>query len=158
MNKFPIKYISFGGYRRFCKRWWMDLFWYVRIGWIKDIYCFWHRGRYGWSPQDVWSLYSYMEGVFAGALHGMATSTHGVPGTYPDVKLTFDPETNNPDFERWVADLKKWSDTFAAAAREDYHELHGKDYKACNEDEEKRAAAVQQAFSEMLPWWRALWT
>ena len=71
----PIKFWSFGGYRRFCSAWWRDLFRSCTIGLIYDIKTYWHRARYGWAPRDTWSLDHYLATYWLGPCSSWLTIT-----------------------------------------------------------------------------------
>ena len=160
MNKYPIPFCSFGGYRRFCRSWWKDLWRWVSHGWFSDLYAYWHRARYGWASRDTWSLDHYLAGVLAGSLWHLGEHSHGAPGGYPQREATFDVESKwlgETNFALWEADLKRWSQAFADFNRDDYYELHGTNYTAWHADEERRGAAMHAALVEMEPWFEALW-
>ena len=150
--KQPIKFCSFGGYRMFSVPWWKDLGQWITRGWLRDIKTYWHRARYGWAPRDTWSLDHYVSGVLGGALAHLAKHKNGTPSGYP----CLDPQCHT-DHDRWVADLQRWAEAFAAYARDDYYELHGTDYKAWHADEKRRQENMEQALKEMTPWFTALW-
>lgn len=153
----PIKFCSFGGYRRFCKAWWKDLFWWLTRGWAYDIQNYWLRARYGWAPRDTWSLDDYISGVLGGALEHLAANTHGTPPCYPRISHADCTPDCEPDHAQWEADLRRWAAAFRAYSTHDYYEKHGKDYKSWHEDEIARYKAVQQALREIEPWFGALW-
>lgn len=163
----PINFISLGGYRRFCLLWWFDLLEYMtplqlhtsysgatRItihwpGFLRDIYEFWHRGRYGWASRDTWSLDMYLNQVLAGTLAHLADHTNGSPNGYPT-------GGDDTDHEQWQTDLKRWAKAFS----EDPHNVAIYDrpkYVKQWAEEERRRAAIAQALKEMIPWWEALW-
>jgi hypothetical protein len=153
MNK-PIRLFHPGGYRRFCWPWWKGWFEFLTTGWFYDLKTYWHRARHGWAPRDTWSLDMYLDGVLAGALAHLADSSHGVPAGYPGVDVDSDVDIA---FGHWTADLRRWAKAFEDAARDDYYEIHGRNYDAWHADEKARLAAVHQALKEMEPWWDALW-
>jgi hypothetical protein len=170
-NRQPIKFCSFGGYRRFCSAWWKDLFWYLTRGWFFDIRTYWLRARYGWAPKDVWSLDTYLETVLAGALYRLSEKTYGTPYGYPNLNppafvTSTEEDTNH---ELWRADLARWSQAFADNTRDDFVELYCTkdgtglwgsghcDYDKWNADQEERRQRMLAALNEMLPWWESLW-
>ena len=102
-----LSYTSFGGscprldnpyFWNDLSRWSVGLTWYPNYsaevgdsrfrwgvpGWVSDIYCFWHRGRYGWCYRDTWSLDYYLNKVLAGSLEHLAQHGHGVPAVFPE--------------------------------------------------------------------------
>jgi hypothetical protein len=172
----PIRFSSFGGYRRFTTSWWFDVlshftplrvhtatfrdnkWWrfrsYSRIGWpgfCHDIYTYWHRARYGWAPRDVWNLNDHLNRVIAGSLTHLANNTHGVPGAYarPD-------EDTDSAYERWVADLNRWALAFYEAS-EPVAIYDKPNYVKHRAEEDRRRNNLQAALAEMAPWWEALW-
>lgn len=150
-------------YRRFSRLWWSDLGWYVVRGFWRDLYWFYHRGRYGWAPRDIWSLDAYVDKVMGETLWALAENAHGAPAGYPHIGpdnwqyAKDDPYTPLTDFDQWQADLRRWSKAFSDNARDDYYNLHGKNYDAWIADEDARLKARNAALAEMLPWWSALW-
>lgn len=172
----PIHFSSFGGYRRFCSSWWNDLLWYtigidfsgwlhyreigttpVRWrcpGWCRDIYTFYHRGRYGWAPRDVWNLDHYLNRVLGSTLAHLADTTHGTPNGYPLGAAT--------DHEKWEADLRKWSAAFLdlhawddGGDVEEYEK--GTDIRVQIKMEQDKYRKVEKTLKQMAPWWGGLW-
>jgi hypothetical protein len=176
--KKPIAFSSFGGYRRFCVPWWLDLLWYVspiqvlertyweglswrdRVeidwpGWCRDVYAYWHRARYGWAPRDTWGLDSHLNRVLAGSLWHLAEHHHGAPAGYPNLAGSMvDDDTN---FDQWQADLRRW----AQACAEDPNDVDIYDradgYAKHNAEEARRTENLHRALKEIEPWWQALW-
>lgn len=160
--KTPISFSTYSGYSWFSPSWWREMFWYVRRGFWRDIYWFYHRGRYGWSPRDVWNLDGYYDKVMGETLLHMANNIHSAPSGYPYQPSEWkyiDGDKYNPvtDFDRWQADLRRWSEAFLNNARDDYYERHGNNYEAWMADEDARLKARDAALAEMLPWWANLW-
>jgi hypothetical protein len=155
----PIGFSLYWGYRRFSWKWWTNLFWYITQGFWRDIYYFYHRGRYGWCPRDTWSFDAYLDKVIGEGLYHLAKHSHGAPCGYPDPENASLDENGGPvtDCEKWEADLYRWSQAFRDVARDDYYEIHGRNYDAWNADEQERHARRNAALQEMIPWWSCLW-
>ena len=186
----PIPFCSFGGYRLFCRGWWNELVSYTlgidfsgwlvyrelpntpRVtwglpGWARDLYAFYHRGRYGWAPRDTWSLDHYLNRVMGCTLKHLAEHTHGTPSGYPHKKNPpmdqYGPVT---DHEQWQKDLRRWSVAFLDLhAWDDHEEMDAYDtyrgnpdgYKIIRKMEENRRQRVERALKELAPWWGGLW-
>lgn len=120
-------------------------------GWCRDIYTFYHRGRYGWAPRDTWSLDIYLNRVLAGSLAHLAEHTHGCPQEY------FDGSATDNECHRWNAELRRW----ALAFREDPQnvDIYDSDnnYTAQKAEEDRRRANLHRALKEIEPMWEALW-
>lgn len=121
--KHPLPFSLFGGYVRFSGYWWRELLWYitgirivprydsyeafppifrweVQFGypvWGYDLYTFWHRGRYGWAPRDVWNVDVHLDRVLSQMLSHLADTTHSYPGEGYD------------SIESWQTQLREWS-------------------------------------------------
>lgn len=178
----PIYFSSYGGYRRFCASWWNELLRYTTgitfggwlhyreikakpvrwgiPGWCYDIYTFYHRGRYGWAPRDVWSLDHYLNRVLGHSLQHLGKTTSGAPTGYPlGAKAPTDkfgvPAT---DHAQWEADLQRWGQAFL-----DLHawvegaDLQTEDIKARIKEEHRLYQQVRKTLREMAPWWAGLW-
>ena len=187
----PIPFCSFGGYRLFGRSWWNELFSYTlgidfsgwlvyrelpnmpRVtwglpGWMRDLYTFYHRGRYGWAPRDTWNLDHYLNRVMGCTLKHLAEHTHGTPSGYPHKKNPpmeqYGPVT---DHEQWQKDLRRWSVAFLDlhAWEDDHAEMDAYDTYRGNPDENKiirkmeenRRQRVERALKELAPWWGGLW-
>lgn len=149
---YPILDLN-AGYRRFTKNWWAAKWRWVASGWWRDLYTFYHRGRYGWAPRDTWSLDSHLNRVLGGSLAYLAEHHGGTPAGYPDGDF------DGADHDRWTADLKRWATAFADAGRDDYYDLFKDDptYDRWHAEEKRRSDARAQAMAEMASWWEALW-
>jgi hypothetical protein len=167
----PIPLFSSGGYRRFTSFWWGEkLHWTLGLrlrpfrwrtpGWIRDLYEFWHRGRYGWAPSDTWGLDRYLNGVLAGSLEHLAQHLSGVPAGFLMTNADDTMETNadvDARAKAWEELLLRWAKAFSEDP-EDVDIFDTADgYKAHHAEEERRRAAIHQALKEMEPWWEALW-
>lgn len=160
-----IRFSSFGGYRWFSSYWWNEVLWYTTglhlsieflptwgsPGWCRDIYTFYHRGRYGWAPRDTWSLDIYLNRVLAGSLTHLAEHTQGCPRDY------FDADATGNECHRWGAELRRWSLAF----REDPQDVdiydHDNNYAAQKAEEDRRSVNLHQALKEIEPMWESLW-
>lgn len=172
--KKSIPFCSFGGAKPFCSWWWKDLLWYVvglklpgthtsydewrwdnwhwrRPGWVGDVYYYWHRARYGWSPKDTWSLDSYLNGVLSGSLEHLAEHSHGAPCGYGNPK-----PGDDTNFEQWDADLRRWATAFGEDP-EDVEIYDRPNYVKQRAEEQRRRDAIHAALRELEPWWDALW-
>ena len=177
--KKPIQFSSFGGYRKFCAAWWVDLSDYAigldysrhtrwddetplyrrfslrRPGWYRDLYTYWHRARYGWAPRDTWSLDRYLNGVLAGSLERLANDAHGAPHGYPSRKVSgVDTPT---DFEQWQNDLHKWAKAFSEDPRDVDIYDSSNNYKEHTKEEKRRYKNLHKALKDIEPWWENLW-
>lgn len=183
----PIHFSSYVGYRRFCSSWWNELLRYtigitfdgwlhyrdikakpVRWGipgWCYDIYTFYHRGRYGWAPRDVWSLDHYLNRVLGCTLAHLADTTCGTPSGYPLGAKAPSDKFGNPvtNHERWQADLRTWSAAFLdmhawddGGDMEAYENntMPARDLWKMKEDKQKK---VEKALKAVAPWWGGLW-
>lgn len=65
-------------------------------GWWKDLSDFYHRGRYGWAPCDVWNLHSHMEKVLAESLVYLSETSY-----------SFAPNYSSSD--AWKQQLRDWA-------------------------------------------------
>lgn len=65
-------------------------------GWWKDISDFYHRGRYGWAPCDVWNLHSHTEKVLAESLVYLSETSYSFAPNYPSS-------------EAWKQQLRDWA-------------------------------------------------
>lgn len=172
--KKPHYFFSFGHYRRFSWWWWNDLchyligisydfnaselgrrpIWGSVPGWCYDLYTFYHRGRYGWAPRDVWNLDYYYNRVMAGSLEHLANTTHGHP---PNYRGDGDDMDGTIAAANWDSDLRKWANAFS----EDPSDVDIYDredgYKAHLAEETRRREAIHQALKEMEPYWEHLW-
>ena len=160
-----IRFSSFGGYRWFSSYWWKDVLWYVTglhlpgalpvtwgsPGWCRDIYTFYHRGRYGWAPRDTWSLDAYLNRVLAGSLTHLAEHTHGCPQEY------FDASATDNECHRWNAELRRWALAFGEDPQDVDIYDHDNNYAAHKAEEDRRRANLHQALKEIEPMWEALW-
>jgi hypothetical protein len=173
----PIYFSSYGGYRRFCASWWNELLRYTTgitfsgwlyyreikarpvqwgvPGWCDDIYTFYHRGRYGWAPRDVWNLDHYLNRVLGCTLAHLAETTHGAPSGYGSK----DPMETNHD--KWEADLRAWSAAFLdlhawddGGDTEAYDTMSPRDRWKMEQDKHKK---VEKALKALAPWWGGLW-
>lgn len=163
----PIRFSSYTPYRWFSRYWCREVLWYVvglrmsahsgesmqwaMPGWCRDLYTFYHRGRYGWAPRDTWSLDIYLNRVLAGSLTHLAEHTHGCPQEY------FDASATDNECHRWNAELRRW----ALAFREDPQDVdiydRDNNYAAQKAEEDRRRANLHQALKEIEPMWEALW-
>ena len=152
----PIPLWSFGGYRRFCRSWWKELWRFVRKGWWQDLCTYWHRARYGWAPRDTWGLDDYLAGVLGGSLHHLADHHCGTPACYPQVNPTADDHLRT-NHNQWTDDLHRWAHVFGQYA--DRHDLWGNDLpgEQILAEERRRMDAVQPALAELTPWFSGLW-
>jgi len=158
-NNAPIKFSSFGGYRRFCRRWWKDLWRTITVGWIYDVQAYWHRARYGWAPKDTWSLDHYLDSVIGASLMHLAEKSHSVPCGYPKQNVAWS-ETFDVDaaHARWRSDLRRWGQAFLdAAAIDDLYDVYGSDYYMRDIATQERIKRRGDALIEMIPWWDSLW-
>ena len=163
----PIAFSSFGGYRRFTRYWWNDIFWYLTgitfysfewtfdyglPGWCRDIHAYWHRARYGWAPRDTWSLDGYLNQTLAGSLEYLSEHTDGCPSAYISAE-----ESVDADCDRWEADLRRWALAFSEDPQDvDIFDVeHG--YARHNAEEQRRRHNLHQALKEIEPMWEALW-
>ncbi len=153
----PIPFSSFGGYRTFCDAWWKDLWRTITYGWWHDVKTYWHRARYGWAPRDTWSLDHYLARVMGGSINYLAKHVNGAPYGYNN--LNPDGWDVDTDFEKWEADLKRWSEAFSNYANDNYYELYKDEpnYDKRKADEKARSEALHQALKEMEPWFEGLW-
>lgn len=161
--KTPIPILSPIGYRRFCKPWWRSLF---SLRWIRDIKSFIHRGRYGWAPEDTWSLDSYLARVMGSTLLHLGKYSHGYPGNYGNVRDSFDDEGIAEASKKWSADLERWGQAFRdyyvwhennLDFQYDYHRNGPRGKAARKKDEAAIHKNIQTALKEMGPWFPALW-
>lgn len=142
------------------RRWARPYVWFTTPGFVRDLYTFYHRGRYGWAPRDTWNLDHYYDQVIGNSLEYFADHLHGAPGGYPHVWGTHPDgfnDTVETNVEAWEADLRRWSSAFKRVATDDYYEIHGTNYQAWHDDEIARRDARTQALREMIVWWEALW-
>jgi len=95
--------------------------------------------------------------VLAGALKYLAENTHGAPIGYPHIDWPKDGPEPETDHEKWKADLLRWASVFENIENDNYFELHGENYAAWHADEIARYKAVEQALTEIIPWWGSLW-
>jgi hypothetical protein len=181
--------LVFRTYHMFCDMWWNDLLSYTlgidfsgwlryshlpdvarvtwgRPGWVRDIYTFYHRGRYGWAPRDTWNLDHYLNRVLGCTLQHLAEKTRGTPAGYPYRKNPpMDANGPKTDHEQWEKDLWRWSGAFRDLhAWEDHEEMeaydtyrgHPNGFKKIHKMEQKRHRRVQKALKELAPWWSCL--
>lgn len=171
MQKTPISYCSLsGGYSPFSSYWWRELLHYVTglyvrttlvtktlrgerfvwgvPGWWKDITTFYHRGRYGWAPRDVWNMNTHFEKVLAESLMNLAEQSH----TYAP---THSPEGWNTQLREWAADLIAFqqfqeSDEYTAM-------LLANAYDAVNAKEAQLVGRRDAALQGIIESWNHLW-
>lgn len=159
----PIRFISFGGYKRFSTLWWDELVSYTTglsicpfyhlstPGWCRDIYTYWHRARYGWAPRDTWNLDGYLNRTFAGTLDHLAEHGMGCPQEY------FDDSVVDHECHRWRTQLKKWAHAF----NEDPSDVNiydrDNDYADHNAEETRRRDNLHRTLKELEPMWECLW-
>lgn len=157
MPKQPIStwHIS-SGYRPLCWYWWYYWYRYITHGWYQDIYTFWHRGRYGWAPRDTWSFDLYIAGVLGAGLAYLAATTVGAPCGYPEQRPEF--IDDDLSYEQWLTDITRWSVACSNYAKDDYWDLHGRNFDAWHADETARYLAFQTALKELAPWVGGLWS
>lgn len=166
----PIRFSSYTPYRWFSHYWCREVLWYVvglrmsahsdesmqwaMPGWCRDLYTFYHRGRYGWAPRDVWDMNNYLNGVIGHMLRHLAENSMSAPSAH----------TNNDSdgYDTWKSDLETWSRAFLdLQAWNDHGEQDafdsGADWSTIRDMEQRKYAAVERALKEMAPWWGALW-
>ena|SRR3990167_209470 len=143
MNKTPIPFSSFGGYRRFCYAWWKDLRRSVLYGWWCDVLTYWQRARYGWAKRDAWDTDHYIAKVLGEMLINHSQRVNSAPCDY--------------SCEQWEADLYRWGLALQQYATTNYYELHERDFEAWSADEKARRVALHKALKELEPWWESLW-
>jgi hypothetical protein len=123
----------------------------------RDLYTFYHRARYGWSPRDTWNLNTYLDGVLAETLDHLADHAHGSPGGYP-FKKNPPLDANGvsiTDHEQWVHDLKRWSAVFRECeACDDFDVVKSSTGWHQRETHSERRARV---LLELSVWWNHLW-
>lgn len=173
----PIRFSSYTQYRRFTRYWFREVLWYLtglRVsyivypsvypsepvrwltpGWYRDIYTFYHRGRYGWAPRDVWDMSDHLNGVIGHMLRHLAENGVGVPSTYNE-------HIDERTFREWEADLQTWSRAFLdLQAWKEHGEQeafeNGANWSTILDMEKRKYAAVELALKEMASWWGALW-
>lgn len=112
------------------------------------MYTFYHRGRYGWAPRDVWNLNDYLNDVLGQTLVHMSETAVSYP-------MSVEPN-------EWTAKLKKWGEAFLALSEweenGDVAEFEkGTPPEVRIEMDEQKWKAVEQALVELAPWWGNLW-
>lgn len=171
MQKTPLSFSSFSyGYSILSLYWWRDLLSYLtgihvrtalmsqslrtnRIvvqvpGWWSDLTTFYHRGRYGWAPRDVWNLNSHMEKVLAETLLHLATNTHSYAPTHS-------PESWNTQLREWAADLLAFRQFLDS---EEYVALAlARDFKAMDAKEAQVVGRRDAALQGIIESWNHLW-
>ena len=136
-------------------------------GWMRDIHCFWHRGRYGWCHRDTWSLDNYLNRVLAGALEHLAQHSQGVPAGFPEGADTWVPPrsaevsgTGSDDvdarFALWQATLREWAKVFSEDPQ-DVAIFDRPDYTKHRAEEDRRREALHKALKEIEVYYEALW-
>jgi len=166
----PMRIFEVTHAERFSKYWWKDVFTYPfsKRGLFFDLYTFYHRGRYGWAPMDVWSFDSYLERVIGAGLNHLAENSHGAPSGFPNP----DPNTNT-DFDLWSVTLKQWSKSFADSY---YYTMNSGElatyeskypvidpvndphnFNLSTVKEQKLSANISNSLVEMSKWFRNLW-
>ncbi len=78
------------------KKWFRNLW--------RPVYSFYHRGRYGWAPEDTWDFDSYLSGVISQGIGYFRKNSNSYPGNPP--------EAESP--EKWDAILKRIQEGFEA--------------------------------------------
>lgn len=167
--KTPIPIFSSIGYRRFCKSWWREVF-RLPVRWARDIKSFIHRGRYGWTYEDTWSLDNYLARVMGSTLLHLSKHAHGCPANYCGNAKSGDNLNDQYDesSKKWSADLERWGQAFRdyyiwQENNLEFQYDHGDDkknprgYAARKKDEAAIHKNVQTALKEMGPWFPALW-
>lgn len=154
---------SFGSLERFSRWWWAELLWYVTgisvtdtysyqtPGWCKDVYTFYHRGRYGWAPRDTWCLDDYYNHVFAGSLDYLANHHWGCPQAY------FDETQTCRECHEWDVTLRRWATAFSESPNDvDIYDAET-DYRQHHAEQTRRRENIHAALKEMEPVWEYLW-
>ena len=149
----PLRFISFGGYRRWNRYWWRDLITWAAYRWTRDVRVYWYRARHGFAPRDTGALDAYLCHVLAGALAYLADHHHGSPPGYPNPAPNVDDAT---DHDRWTADLRRWARAFAEYP-DDVDIYDAPNYERQRAEENRRRAAINDALRELTPWFWALW-
>ena len=172
-----IPFCSFGGYRWFSVYWWKDLYRYITYGWCKDIQWYWQRARYGCADRDTWNFDGYMASVMSFGLRRLAEHSSGTPSSYPYrvahvmgldmVPRPYDKDVDDYediicDHDQWHTDLLRWSQAFEEM-NESVFDLY-REFEYTPEwsrllvaEEKRRMNNLQQAFTELAPWFDSLW-
>lgn len=123
-----------------------------------DLYTFYHRGRYGWAPRDVWNLDQYLERVLSQTLQHLADTTNAAPAGYPfTMKTAPVDDTGNPitDVEQWRSDLRRWARSFADVDVDELDELVVS--KTWGKIAKQRQLERTRTLVELAKWWEGLW-
>lgn len=106
----------------------------------REARAFYNRGRYGWSPCDVWDLNTYLEDVIAGSVQHLAEGSFGSPGL-----------EEFPTHATWVDYLSG-----IVADIKNYQKV-GNDLNSTLEDEVHAEAVMNIALLKLVKYWGHLW-
>ena len=121
-----------------------------------NIKCFFLRGRYGFSPRDVWGLDSYFFIVIPGTLRYLADHAIGYPCPVPySQKIA---EKDDELHQNWIDKLNNLADKIENSNYEEIiHEFDMKNYKEYKEIYDQKQEQLKDAFRELAEIFPDLW-
>lgn len=170
MQKKPLPWCSFVGYKLLSSYWWKEVLSYVigiqvqsalvswtlrsrRVmwntpGWWRDITTIYHRARYGWAPRDHWDMYTHLEKVLSEMLLHFADTTHSYAERYSSG-------------EAWSAQLREWAIDIIAVKQfeesDEYLRLLDTDPQAFRQALERARGRRNAALQGIIESWDDLW-